>query len=395
MRLLTSALAVAAVLSLAACGSTEPDGNPMTFFVTSAGRATAATSAAWPAPTPTASAGRGRRRGRPQLARLPQHQRRRQGGRTPRDRIGTGPWHNAKGEVVADSVDELHGAGNNLTKQTALTEKGAVVNGRGDTPNMHDILTGSTPEGRAAPTDVRRLDLGRRGRGHRRPQRPHRARRVGAGEVVELVARRRAAAGRTRCSRPAGRGCCTASRRSEPRRPLRPQPFGKLPGGTRRACARPAPRDAAARARHLLAGLLWATAFAAGAAEPYSIYEDGRHGFSVEVPAALEPRGETEDGAGRRFASRDGDATAWMRGSRERPCTALGMDADPRASEITYRFARGGVTVVSGYRGGRIYYDKAVSKADGRCLKFHIEYDRRSRRLYDPVTTRMANSFGG
>ena len=69
-----------------------------------------------------------------------------------RDRIGKGPWTNAKGVVVAKSVDELHGA-NNLTKQTALTEKGEVNNGRGDTPNRHDILTGSTSEGRAFPAD--------------------------------------------------------------------------------------------------------------------------------------------------------------------------------------------------------------------------------------------------
>ncbi len=68
-----------------------------------------------------------------------------------RDRIGHGPWVNAKGETVAKSVDDLHSASNNLTKQTALTEKGGVVNGRGDTPNMHDALTGSTPEGRAFP----------------------------------------------------------------------------------------------------------------------------------------------------------------------------------------------------------------------------------------------------
>lgn len=68
-----------------------------------------------------------------------------------RDRIGKGPWHNAKGEVIAKSVDDLHSAGNKLTKQTALTEKGTPVNGRGDTPNMHDILTGSQPDGRAFP----------------------------------------------------------------------------------------------------------------------------------------------------------------------------------------------------------------------------------------------------
>ena len=65
-----------------------------------------------------------------------------------RDRIGSGPWHNAKGVVVANNVAELHGS-NNVNKQTALTEKGAVVNGSGDTPNRHDILTGSQPDGTA------------------------------------------------------------------------------------------------------------------------------------------------------------------------------------------------------------------------------------------------------
>lgn len=66
-----------------------------------------------------------------------------------RDRIGKGPWRNAKGEFIANSVEELHGA-NKITKQTALTEKGTVVNGRGDTPNEHDVLTGSTPEGKVS-----------------------------------------------------------------------------------------------------------------------------------------------------------------------------------------------------------------------------------------------------
>ena len=67
-----------------------------------------------------------------------------------RDRIGRGPWQNAKGVVVATGVDNLHSAGNQLTKQTALNEKGEVVNGRSDAVNMHDILTGSTPDGRLA-----------------------------------------------------------------------------------------------------------------------------------------------------------------------------------------------------------------------------------------------------
>ncbi len=73
-----------------------------------------------------------------------------------RDRIGNGPWYNAKGQAVAKSLSDLHGdtldearLGNNLTKATVLTEKGETVKGFGDTPNQHDILTGSMPDGRA------------------------------------------------------------------------------------------------------------------------------------------------------------------------------------------------------------------------------------------------------
>ncbi|MGJ8595916.1 hypothetical protein [Sulfitobacter sp.] len=64
-----------------------------------------------------------------------------------RDRIGTGPWMNAAGVVVAQSVDDLHSDSNNLTKETAISQTGAVINGRGDTPNRHDILTGSDLDG--------------------------------------------------------------------------------------------------------------------------------------------------------------------------------------------------------------------------------------------------------
>lgn len=64
-----------------------------------------------------------------------------------RDRIGTGPWYNVKGVMIASDVDNLH-AKNNLNKETALDENGNVVNGRGDTPNRHDILTGSELDGR-------------------------------------------------------------------------------------------------------------------------------------------------------------------------------------------------------------------------------------------------------
>jgi hypothetical protein len=66
-----------------------------------------------------------------------------------RDRIGKGPWQNSKGVVVAKDVADLHSASNNLSKQTALSEKGEVINGRGDTPNRHDALTGSQPDGTA------------------------------------------------------------------------------------------------------------------------------------------------------------------------------------------------------------------------------------------------------
>lgn len=64
-----------------------------------------------------------------------------------RERIGKGPWHNAKGVLIAQNIDELHSAANNLIKETALTEKGEVVSGRGDPVNLHDILTGSDPTG--------------------------------------------------------------------------------------------------------------------------------------------------------------------------------------------------------------------------------------------------------
>ncbi len=70
------------------------------------------------------------------------------GGVNARDRIGSGPWYNFNGVTVAESVDQLHGD-NNLTKETILTENGDMSNGRGDEPNMHDILTGSGLDGTA------------------------------------------------------------------------------------------------------------------------------------------------------------------------------------------------------------------------------------------------------
>jgi len=66
-----------------------------------------------------------------------------------RDRIGTGPWHNAKGVLIARNIEELHSSSNNVNKMTALDEKGQMVNGRTEKPNKHDILTGSRHDGTA------------------------------------------------------------------------------------------------------------------------------------------------------------------------------------------------------------------------------------------------------
>jgi hypothetical protein len=74
------------------------------------------------------------------------------GGVNARDRIGSGPWQNIKGVVVAQNVDQLHGE-NNLTKQSVLNEKGGMTNGRGDDPNQHDILTGAQLDGTAGSGD--------------------------------------------------------------------------------------------------------------------------------------------------------------------------------------------------------------------------------------------------
>lgn len=68
-----------------------------------------------------------------------------------RDRIGKGPWRNAKGVVVASSVDDLHSGNNRISKETALDERGNPVNGRTERPNKHDVLTGSRPDGTAFP----------------------------------------------------------------------------------------------------------------------------------------------------------------------------------------------------------------------------------------------------
>jgi hypothetical protein len=145
MRLTLACACIA--LALAACAQTQSGAqNDMTFFVTSAGSGKGAdlgglAGADARCQALAKSVGAGNHTWRAYLSTNTTNA---------RDRIGSGPWRNAKGVVIARNVDELHGA-NNLNKQTALSEKGQVVNGRGDTPNMHDILTGSQPDGRAFP----------------------------------------------------------------------------------------------------------------------------------------------------------------------------------------------------------------------------------------------------
>ena len=124
---------------------------PMSFFITSAGPGKGAELGGLAGADRHCHAladavGAGKLQWRAYLSTLPQ-------GGAPavnaRDRIGRGPWFNAKGVKVADNVADLHSDNNKLTKQNSLTETGTVVNGRGDQPNMHDILTGSNLDGTA------------------------------------------------------------------------------------------------------------------------------------------------------------------------------------------------------------------------------------------------------
>jgi hypothetical protein len=150
MRNFKMGMLVSAVL-LAGCSTMSPQ-NSTGFFVTSTGGGKGAdfgglAGADQHCQKLAAAAGMGGRTWRAYLSATPS-------GSTPavnaKDRIGEGPWRNAKGVVIATSVGELH-ADNNLTKQTALNEKGEVVKGRGDTPNEHDVLTGSSKQGTAIP----------------------------------------------------------------------------------------------------------------------------------------------------------------------------------------------------------------------------------------------------
>ena len=138
--------AVGAMLGIA-CGGAQAQQSTMSFFVTSVGSNKGAdlgglAGADKHCQTLAAAAGSKGKTWRAYLSTQGS------GAVNARDRIGTGPWTNSKGVVIAKNVAELHGT-NNLTKQTAITEKGDIINGRGDKPNMHDVLTGSQPDGTA------------------------------------------------------------------------------------------------------------------------------------------------------------------------------------------------------------------------------------------------------
>jgi len=140
-----------ALLAAAATFSTiNSQENQMSFFITSVGSGDGANLgglAGADAHCATLAEAAGSR-GKTWRAYLSAHASGNQPAVNARDRIGFGPWYNAKGVMVAENLNQLHSERMNLGKQTSLTENGTVVNGRGDTPNQHDILTGSTIDGR-------------------------------------------------------------------------------------------------------------------------------------------------------------------------------------------------------------------------------------------------------
>jgi hypothetical protein len=149
---MTVAASVATLAVLAMAGVAQAQQANMTFFVTSAGPGNGAdlgglAGADRHCQTLAQAAGAGGKTWRAYLSTQGD------GAANARDRIGNGPWQNIKGVVIATSVDDLHSANNKLTKDNNLSEKGEIIPGGGDRPNKHDILTGSTPDGKAFPAD--------------------------------------------------------------------------------------------------------------------------------------------------------------------------------------------------------------------------------------------------
>jgi hypothetical protein len=151
-----SVLASAALMTLTLSGSGQAQQNNMTFFITSVGPGKGGdlgglAGADAHCQRLAAAVGAG---GKTWRAYLSTNQAAQGGAVNARDRIGNGPWQNAKGVVIATSVADLHSANNKIGRATAYNEKGALVKMRGDTPNQHDMLTGSDLEGRAFPGNL-------------------------------------------------------------------------------------------------------------------------------------------------------------------------------------------------------------------------------------------------
>lgn len=156
-------LAAASLLALGGCAALQPADKGMSFFITSTGPGRGGDlggldGADRHCQQLAASAGAGHRTWRAYLST--------QGNALndpnvvhARDRIGKGPWYNAKGVRIARNVDDLHSPKANITKETALDERGRLVNGRTDKPNKHDILTGSRADGTAHPPIGRFPDM--------------------------------------------------------------------------------------------------------------------------------------------------------------------------------------------------------------------------------------------
>lgn len=141
-------ISLAIVGALIIAGSAQAQDTSLSFFITSKGSGNGAnlgglTGADMICKSLAATVGQGAKDWKAYLSTIGE------GGVNARDRIGDGPWYNAKGVMVAKNVADLHSDNNKLSKENSLTENGMVVNGRGDKPNMHDILTGSTLNGNA------------------------------------------------------------------------------------------------------------------------------------------------------------------------------------------------------------------------------------------------------
>ena len=155
-----SILALAALLPLGSSSNLQAQPREMTFFVTSVGLGDGANLGGLAGADAhcqrlATAAGAGNRTWRAYLSAAAAAG---QPAVNARDRIGKGPWMNAKGVVVAKDVAHLHSDMNALSKENSLTAKGGMVNGRGDTPNQHDILTGSQADGTLAPATAPSTD---------------------------------------------------------------------------------------------------------------------------------------------------------------------------------------------------------------------------------------------